>query len=106
MRSAGRPSGRRAAAITATVRAAAARISVAAGSVSERALTDAVFSGAAALADRVDKHMSAPLPLIGTGDSVETARKALKECDALLVVDDGNPIGVLTRHDLLGYLTR
>jgi len=77
-----------------------------AGSVSERALTDAVFSGAAALADRVDKHMSAPLPLIGTGDSVETARKALKEHDALLVVDDGNPIGVLTRHDLLGYLTR
>ncbi|MGV8967039.1 MAG: cystathionine beta-synthase [Cellulomonas sp.] len=77
-----------------------------AGSVSERALTDAVFSGAAALADRVDKHMSPPLPLIGTGDSVETARKALKECDALLVVDDGNPIGVLTRHDLLGYLTR
>ncbi|MBC7552079.1 MAG: cystathionine beta-synthase [Cellulomonas sp.] len=77
-----------------------------AGSVSERALTDAVFSGDAALADRVDKHMSAPLPLIGTGDSVETARKALGECDALLVVDDGNPIGVLTRHDLLGYLTR
>ncbi|WP_407344378.1 cystathionine beta-synthase [Pengzhenrongella phosphoraccumulans] len=77
-----------------------------AGSVSERDLTDAVFSGAAALADRVDKHMSAPLPLIGTGDSVETARKALKEHDALLVVDDGNPIGVLTRHDLLGYLTR
>ena len=77
-----------------------------AGSVSERTLTDAVFSGDAALADRVDKHMSAPLPLIGTGDSVETARKALGECDALLVVDDGNPIGVLTRHDLLGYLTR
>ncbi|RYV50505.1 cystathionine beta-synthase [Pengzhenrongella frigida] len=77
-----------------------------AGSVSERTLTDAVFSGAAALADRVDKHMSAPLPLIGTGESVETARKALAECDALLVVDDGNPVGVLTRSDLLGYLTR
>jgi len=77
-----------------------------AGSVSERSLTDAVFSGAASLADRVDKHMSAPLPLIGTGESVEAARVALRDSDALLVVDDGNPVGVLTRHDLLGYLTR
>jgi len=76
-----------------------------AGAVSERDLTDAVFSGAASLADRVDKHMSAPLPLIGTGEDVETARAALRDNDALLVVDDGKPVGVLTRHDLLGYLT-
>ncbi|QTE28865.1 cystathionine beta-synthase [Pengzhenrongella sicca] len=77
-----------------------------AGAVSERHLTDAVFSGAASLADRVDTHMSAPLPLIGTGESVEAARAALRDVDALLVVDDGNPIGVLTRSDLLAYLTR
>jgi cystathionine beta-synthase len=77
-----------------------------AGAVSERDLTDLVFSGAASLADRVDKHMSAPLPLIGTGESVQAARAALRESDALLVVDDGNPVGVLTRDDLLGYLTR
>ena len=76
-----------------------------AGAVSERDLTDLVFSGAASLADRVDKHMSAPLPLIGTGESVEAARAALRSSDALLVVDDGNPVGVLTRSDLLGYLT-
>ena len=77
-----------------------------AGAVSERGLTDAVFSGAASLADRVGKHMSAPLPLIGTGETVEAARAALGTCDALLVVDDGKPVGVLTRHDLLSYLTR
>jgi cystathionine beta-synthase len=77
-----------------------------AGSVSERALLDAVFSGAAALADRVDRHMSAPLPLIGSGETVEAARAALHEADALMVVDDGNPVGVLTRHDLLGFLAR
>ncbi|HEY8721159.1 cystathionine beta-synthase [Pengzhenrongella sp.] len=76
------------------------------GAVSERDLTDAVFSGLAGLADRVDKHMSAPLPLIGTGESVEKARAALSAADALLVVEDGKPVGVLTRHDLLGYLTR
>ena len=77
-----------------------------AGAVSERELLDAVFSGAASLADRVDKHMSAPLPLIGSGEAVESARAALEKADALMVVDDGRPVGVLTRHDLLGFLAR
>jgi cystathionine beta-synthase len=77
-----------------------------AGAVSERELLDAVFSGAASLADRVDAHMSAPLPLIGSGEAVDSARAALEKADALMVVDDGRPVGVLTRHDLLGFLTR
>lgn len=77
-----------------------------AGSVSERDLLDAVFSGAAALSDRVDRHMSAPFPLIGSGESVQDAREALQKADALMVVDDGEPVGVLTRHDLLGFLAR
>lgn len=77
-----------------------------AGAVSERALLDAVFSGAAELSDRVDRHMSAPLPLIGVGESVTSARAALEKDDALMVVDDGRPVGVVTRHDLLGFLAR
>lgn len=77
-----------------------------AGSVSERDLLDAVFSGAAALSDRVDRHMSAPFPLIGSGESVQDAREALQKADAVMVVDDGEPVGVLTRHDLLGFLAR
>ena len=75
-----------------------------AGSVSERELLDAVFSGAASLADRVDKHMAPALPLIGSGEPVGSARAALEKADALMVVDDGRPVGVLTRHDLLGFL--
>ncbi|MEN0130745.1 MAG: cystathionine beta-synthase [Brevundimonas sp.] len=82
------------------------KIGEVAGAVSERALLDAVFSGAAALSDRVDRHMSAPLPLIGIGESVAAARSALEGADALMVVDDGQPVGVLTRHDLLGFLAR
>ncbi len=77
-----------------------------AGSVSERALLDAVFSGEAALSDRVDRHMSPPLPLVGVGEHVESARSALQKADALLVVDDGRPVGVVTRLDLLAFLAR
>ncbi|WP_449386618.1 cystathionine beta-synthase [Cellulomonas soli] len=82
------------------------KIGEVAGSVSERELLDAVFSGVAELSDRVDRHMAAPLPLIGAGESVTSAKDALQKADALMVVDDGQPVGVLTRHDLLGYLTR
>ena len=77
-----------------------------AGAVSERDLVDAVFSGRAALADRVDAHLSAPLPLIGVGEAVTSAQQALTAADALLVTADGDPIGVITRHDLLDYLAR
>jgi cystathionine beta-synthase len=74
-----------------------------AGSVSERELLEAVFTGRAALADRVEKHMSAPLPLVGAGEPVDVARHALETVDAVMVVDDGKPVGVVTRHDLLGF---
>ncbi|BDO41396.1 cystathionine beta-synthase [Cellulomonas sp. NTE-D12] len=82
------------------------KIGEVAGSVSERGLLDAVFGGSAALADRVDRHMSPPLPLIGSGEPVDAARAALQGADALMVVQDGQPVGVLTRHDLLGFLAR
>ena len=75
-----------------------------AGSVNERDLLEAVFIGKAGLADPVERHMGAPLPLVGTGESVDAAREALRTADALMVVDDGKPVGVLTRHDLLGFV--
>ncbi|UQX89445.1 cystathionine beta-synthase [Jatrophihabitans telluris] len=75
-----------------------------AGSVSERALLDALFAGTASLADPLDKHMSAPLPIIGSGEPVRAAVALLESADALLVHIDGKPAGVLTRQDLLGHL--
>ena len=76
-----------------------------AGSVSERELLSAVFEGRAKLADAVAEHMSPPLPLVGAGEVVSNAAKALRDCDAVMVVEDGKPVGVLTRHDLLGFLS-
>jgi len=40
------------------------------GAVNERDLLDALFTGKAQLADRVERHMSAPLPTIGAGEPV------------------------------------
>jgi cystathionine beta-synthase len=76
-----------------------------AGSVSERELLSAVFEGRAKLADAVSEHMSPALPLIGAGELVDAAAKALREWDAVMVVDDGKPVGVITRSDLLSFLS-
>ena len=74
------------------------------GSVSEKDLLDALFAGTAALADPVERHMSAPLPIVGSGEAVSAAVEALGAAGAVLVHVDGKPAGVLTRQDLLGYL--
>jgi cystathionine beta-synthase len=74
------------------------------GAVVERDLLDALFEGRASLADALEKHMSAPLPMIGAGESVSAAMTALQNADAAVVLDDGKPRGVITRQDLLAYL--
>ncbi|MFL6140754.1 MAG: cystathionine beta-synthase [Labedaea sp.] len=74
------------------------------GAVNERDLLDALFNGKAALADRVDKHMSPPLPTIGAGEQVTVAMSALSAADGAMVLVDGKPAGVVTRQDLLGFL--
>jgi cystathionine beta-synthase len=75
-----------------------------AGTVNERDLLDALFTGQAQLADRVEAHMSKPLPTIGAGESVGAAMAALAAADGALVLVDGRPAGVVTRQDVLGFL--
>ncbi|MDP3967569.1 MAG: cystathionine beta-synthase [Nocardioides sp.] len=75
-----------------------------AGSVSERALLDALYGGTARLADPVEDHMGPALPTVGATEPVADAMAALQDADALLVQEDGRPVGVLTRQDLLGFL--
>ncbi|GAB3199421.1 cystathionine beta-synthase [Geodermatophilus arenarius] len=74
------------------------------GSVDEKVLLDALFAGRASLADRVERHMSAPLPIIGSGEPVSAAVAEFGEADALVVHVDGKPAGVVTRQDVLGHL--
>ncbi|MDO9457494.1 cystathionine beta-synthase [Nocardioides sp.] len=76
-----------------------------AGSVSDRGLLDALFAGSAKLTDPVEDHMSPPLPAIGSTEAASDAVGLLEKADAVLVQEDGKPVGVLTRQDLLAFLS-
>jgi len=76
------------------------------GSVVERDLLDALFTGRAALSDPLEKHLSPPLPMIGAGEPVSAALTALEHADAAVVLDDGKPRGIVTRQDLLTFLAQ
>ena len=75
------------------------------GSVVERDLLELLFTGQAKLADPLERHMSAPLPVVGAGEPVDAAVSALEKADAAVVLADGKPAGVLTRQDLLAHLS-
>ncbi len=77
-----------------------------AGSVSERVLLDALYAGKAKMADPVGDHMSEPLPTVGSNEPVSEAVAELENADAVIVHEDGRPVGVLTRQDLLAYIAR
>ncbi|MEJ7831559.1 MAG: cystathionine beta-synthase [Nocardioides sp.] len=75
-----------------------------AGSVSDRTLLDALYAGTARLTDSVEEHMSPALPTIGSTEDARDAVTLLESADAVLVQEDGKPVGVLTRQDLLAFL--
>ena len=77
-----------------------------AGSIAERDLLDALFTGQAHLHDMVERHMGPPLPMVGGGQPVSEAVALLEKSDAAIVLVDGKPAGVLTRQDLLAHLSR
>ena len=75
------------------------------GAVVERDLLDALFTGRATSDDLLEAHMSAPLPVVGAGEALSSLMVALQGADAAVVLDDGKPTGVVTRQDLLAYLS-
>ena len=76
------------------------------GSVRERALLESVFADDSLLDKPVSDAMGPPLPTVGSGEAVEVAVEALESGPAVLVVDAGHPIGILTRSDVLEFLSQ
>jgi cystathionine beta-synthase len=74
------------------------------GSIVERDLLDALVSGRAKPHDPIEGHMSAPLPMVGSGEPVSRAVGALEKAGAAVVLVDGRPAGLITRQDVLTFL--
>ena len=76
------------------------------GSVSETQLLDLAFSDASAIERPVGDVAGPPLPTVGSGEEVDVAVEALERAPAVLVLDAGHPVGILTRSDLLEFLAQ
>jgi cystathionine beta-synthase len=76
-----------------------------AGSVGERELMARAFADPSVLDRPVGEMMSAPLPTVGKGEPIEHLVTDLEAATAVLVLEGGQPIGILTRSDLLSFLT-
>ena len=50
--------------------------------------------------------MGPPLPSVGSGETVDTALLRLEESPAVIVLDNGHPVGVVTRSDALAFLAQ
>jgi cystathionine beta-synthase len=74
------------------------------GSVQERDLLEAAFLNPGVLDRPVGEVMGPPLSSVGAGEPVELAVARMEGTGAVLVLDAGHPIGILTRSDVLGTL--
>jgi cystathionine beta-synthase len=77
------------------------------GSVGERGLLKHAVGDASRLDAEIVEVMEPPFPAISAADSVREAVVLLVgDRQALLVVEDGRPAGIVTRADLLESLVR
>jgi cystathionine beta-synthase len=76
------------------------------GSVHERDLLDRVFRDPSVVDRPITEVMAPPLPTVGSGELEDDAVARLGDAPAVMVVDAGHPVGILTRSDLLTFLAQ
>jgi cystathionine beta-synthase len=75
------------------------------GSIQERSLLDRVYRDPGLIETAVGAAMESPFPEIAAGAHIDEAFAALLGgVPALVVVEDGAPLGVITRVDLLEFI--
>ena len=75
------------------------------GSIVEHDLLEALVTGKAAPDDAESGLMTPELPMVATGEPVNAAAKELGDAGAAIVLVDGKPEGVITRQDVLTFLS-
>ena len=76
------------------------------GAVQDRELMDRAFADPSILDHPITEVMGPPLPTLGSGEAVEMAVARLESAPAVLVLDAGHPVGILSRSDVLEFLAR
>jgi cystathionine beta-synthase len=76
------------------------------GAVDELVMMDLVFRAPEIMDEPVEKVMGPRLPTIGIGQPLALAVEKLDQAPALVVLSGGRPHAVLTRTDVLSYLSR
>jgi cystathionine beta-synthase len=74
------------------------------GSVADRDLLEGAFRDPSILDRPVGAVMGPSLPTVGAGEPIELAVRRTEDRGAVVVLDAGHPVGILTRSDLLGFL--
>jgi cystathionine beta-synthase len=76
------------------------------GSINEKDLLALLATGQVKSSDAISQNMSAPLPVVGAKEPLTNGLSALAQADAVVVHLQGKPVGVLTRQDVLQFLTK
>ncbi len=76
------------------------------GAVHERDLMQRAMHDPEILDRSVADVMGPPLPSVGSGETVDLAVLRLEESPAVIVLDNGHPVGVITRSDALAFLAQ
>jgi cystathionine beta-synthase len=76
------------------------------GSINEKDLLALLAKGQVKSSDTISQNMSAPLPVVGAKEPLTNGLSALDQADAVVVHLQGKPVGVLTRQDVLAFLTK
>jgi cystathionine beta-synthase len=71
------------------------------GAVNEVDLLDRVLADPSSLDRPVGDLMGSPLPTLGLGEPIDLAVETLERAPAVLVLDAGRPVAVVTRSDVL-----
>ncbi len=74
------------------------------GAVQDRDLLAAAFHDPNLLTHPIAEVMGPPLPTVGSGAPLELAVTRMERSGAVLVLDDGHPVGIITRSDVLGAM--
>ncbi len=74
------------------------------GAVRENKLMAKVIQNREVMTSAISEVMEEPMPVLDANEDIQSGIAKLKEHPAIVVKEFGRLIGVLSRHDVLGYL--